>query len=87
MLLVGNHDVAPASGRAHTLHEFNTLAVPHIHVADKIGMLGPEQLGIPVQILTVPWVSRSQLMTRQETVGMALQDILAEIEDKVTMPF
>ena len=36
VLLVGNHDVSPASGRAHTLHEFATLSVPHIHIADRI---------------------------------------------------
>jgi hypothetical protein len=36
VLLVGNHDVSPASGRAHTLQEFSTLAVPYIHIADRI---------------------------------------------------
>ncbi len=84
VLLVGNHDVSPASGRAHTLHEFHTLAVPHIHVADRIRRLEPEELGLPVQIITVPWVSRSQLMTREETVGKSPDDILAELETRVT---
>ncbi|MBE2200850.1 MAG: metallophosphoesterase, partial [Anaerolinea sp.] len=56
LLLVGNHDVSPASGRAHTLHEYTTLAVPHIHVADRIRRFGPDDLGgLPVQIITVPW--------------------------------
>ena len=84
ILLVGNHDLSPASGRAHTMHEFNTLAVPHIHVADKLGMLGPDDLGLPVQIITVPWVSRSRMLTREEMAGKSLDDVLTLLEGKIT---
>ncbi len=35
LLLVGNHDISPAVGRANTLHEFETLQVPHVMVASK----------------------------------------------------
>jgi exonuclease SbcD len=84
ILLVGNHDVAPAAGRAHTLQEFKTLRVPHIHVADKINLIGPDELGCPIQVISVPWVSRSQLMTREETTGKSLNDVLAAIEERVT---
>lgn len=83
VLLVGNHDVSPAAC-AHTLHEFNTLAVPYIHVADKMRLLGPDQLGVPVQIITIPWVSRSQFMTRQDATGQSEQDVLTDIEEQVT---
>ncbi len=41
ILLVGNHDIAPADHRAHTLQEYATLAVPHIFVADKMKVCGP----------------------------------------------
>ncbi|MCA9960374.1 MAG: exonuclease SbcCD subunit D [Anaerolineales bacterium] len=84
VLLVGNHDVSPASGRAHTLHEYSTLAVPHIHVADRIRRLEPDELGLPLQIITVPWVSRSQLMTRDELLGKTSEEVLAEVENRVT---
>jgi exonuclease SbcD len=84
VLLVGNHDVSPASGRAHTLQEYSTLAVPHIIIADRITRLGPDDLGRPVQLITVPWVSRHQLMTREETTGMSLQAVLDAIEERVT---
>lgn len=84
LLLVGNHDISPASGRAHTLHEFHTLAVPHVHVADRIKRWEPEELGVPLQIITVPWVSRSQLMTREELVGKSPEVVLAEMEERVT---
>ncbi|MGD2079361.1 MAG: exonuclease subunit SbcD, partial [Chloroflexota bacterium] len=69
LLLVGNHDVSPTAGRAHTLQEFLTLEVPHIHVADRIELIGPDALGLPLQVITVPWISRSALMTREDVAG------------------
>ncbi len=83
LLLIGNHDVSPASGRAHTLQEFATLDVPHIHVADRIRLWGPQELGAEIQVLAVPWVSRSQLMTREETAGLTLDELLLDMEERV----
>jgi len=84
LLLVGNHDVAPAVGRAHTVQEYKTLAVPNIYVADKIDLWGPDLLGLPLQILTVPWISRNALMTREQSAGKSIDEILAVIEGKVS---
>ena len=56
LLLVGNHDLSPALGHAHTLTEFITLDVPQIHVLDRPQFLGPDQLGIPLQVIALPWV-------------------------------
>lgn len=83
LLLVGNHDVAPASGRAHTLQEFDTLAVPNIHVADRIRCWRPEELGLPLQIITVPWLSPSRLMTREEMSGKSRQEVWQTLEEIV----
>jgi exonuclease SbcD len=49
ILLVGNHDLSPASGRAHTLQEYDTLQVPHVKVISKPMVLRPADLdGLPV---------------------------------------
>ena len=56
LLLIGNHDIAPAESRAHTLQEYTTLAVPHIFVADSLHLWRPEELGVPVQVLALPWI-------------------------------
>src|SRR5512136_1502078 len=62
-LLVGNHDLSPALGRAHALESFDTLEVPHIHVLDRPSFLQPDQLeGLPLQLIALPWVFRSGLM-------------------------
>ena len=84
VLLVGNHDVARGSGRAHTLQEFSTLEVPHIFVGDRLALLGPEQLGVQAQVITVPWVSRSSLMTLQESEGKTIIEIYSELEEIIS---
>ena len=58
ILLVGNHDVSPALGRANAINEFFTLEVPHVWVVDQPSLLGPEKLaGLPIQIIAIPWIS------------------------------
>jgi len=80
LLLVGNHDLSPAAGRAHAIQEFDTLQVPHIHVIARPRFLGPEQLGIPVQVIGLPWVSRSGLMASLESSAAKPENIISEIE-------
>lgn len=79
LLLVGNHDIAPAESRAHTLQEYTTLAVPHIFVADAIRLWRPEELGVPVQVLTLPWIQRSRFMARHDMAGRSVEEVHAEI--------
>jgi exonuclease SbcD len=81
VLLVGNHDVSPAAGRAHAVAEFDTLQVPHVIVADQIRRYDPDELGLPLQLITVPWIPRSQLMTRAEMASRSLEEIRLYVED------
>lgn len=63
LLLVGNHDLSPAHGRAHALDSFSTLEVPFVQVLDRPALLPPHQLfDLPVQVIALPWISRSALM-------------------------
>ncbi len=80
VMLVGNHDRTPAIGRATTIEEYRTLEVPYVHIADTITMLGPKELGLPVQIITIPWISRNALMARDETSGKSPEEVLNLIE-------
>ncbi|NOH01012.1 MAG: exonuclease SbcCD subunit D [Chloroflexi bacterium] len=63
LLLVGNHDISPAIGRAHALQEFKTLQVPFVKVLDAPALLKPDELwGLPIQVIAMPWIARSGLM-------------------------
>jgi exonuclease SbcD len=86
LLLVGNHDLSPAIGRASALQEFDTLQVPHVVVCAKPRFLKPEDLeNLPLQILALPWITRSSLSAAlQETrsdadINMEVQERLVEL--------
>lgn len=84
LLLVGNHDLSPAMGRAHALEEFNTLQVPHIHVLDRPRFLGPDDLeGLPVQVIALPWIARSGLMAHLGMSAGSPEQIYSELENRL----
>jgi len=63
LLLVGNHDISPASRRAHAIQEFKTLQVPFVLVLDEPCFLKPENLwDLPIQVIAMPWITRSGFM-------------------------
>lgn len=63
LLLVGNHDISPAAGRAHAIQEFDTLQVPFVRVLQKPEFLTSKDLwDLPLQVIAMPWVARSGLM-------------------------
>lgn len=85
LLLVGNHDISPASGRAHTLQEFDTLQVPKVRVLFKPELLTPPDLwGLPIQIIALPWVFRSSLMAALELSPADGDAVNDEIEKRLT---
>ncbi len=62
LLLIGNHDLSPALGRAHAVQEFETLEIPFVTVLAKPAFLTADDLGLPLQVIALPWVSRSGLL-------------------------
>jgi exonuclease SbcD len=82
LLLVGNHDVSPAAGRAHAIHEFDTLQVPLVRVIGAPIFLKPEDLwDLPLQVIAWPWVSRSGIMVARGLSGANPVDVNAQITD------
>jgi exonuclease SbcD len=89
LLLVGNHDLSPALGRAHAVEEFSTLEVPNVRVVDRPVFLTPEELdGLPLQIMALPWISRSGLLAHlgpgpDQAAGGPAQ-VYEELESRLT---
>jgi len=85
LLLVGNHDLSPAAGRAHAIQEFDTLQVPFVKVLQKPEFLKPDDLwGLPVQVIAMPWVSRSALMANLEMNTADMSEIFSNIESRIS---
>ncbi len=84
LLLVGNHDLSPAFGRAHALAEYYTLEVPNIKVIDKPVFLRPEDLsGLPLQVFALPWISRSGMMAHLNVRAGDPKEVIEQIEVRV----
>jgi DNA repair protein SbcD/Mre11 len=83
-LLVGNHDLSPALGRANAIEEFMTLEVPNVYVLDRPAYLSAEQIGLPLQMIALPWVSRSGLMAHLGMSGMNSSLVYEELEARLT---
>lgn len=66
VILIGNHDVSPAAGRAHAIEIFDTLAVEGVTIADRPRSYAIDTRAGPLQIVTVPWITRHSLLTKEE---------------------
>lgn len=85
ILLVGNHDLSPNLSRAHALEEFNTLETQNVIVADKPAFFAPQDLwGLPLQVITIPWVSRSGMVAYLDLDLSKPDEIYQQLEEKLT---
>ena len=85
ILLVGNHDLSPAIGRASALQEFDTLTIPNIHLVSKPELITPVQLeGVPIQIIALPWITRSGFLSTQQDNMDKVKDLDQTIEEITT---
>ncbi|HSM70307.1 MAG TPA: exonuclease SbcCD subunit D [Anaerolineales bacterium] len=85
LLLVGNHDLSPAAGRAHAVQEFDTLQIPFVKVLQKPEFLSPKDVwGVPVQIIAMPWISRSGLMAALESSASDTEALFTNIEERMS---
>jgi len=85
LLLVGNHDLSPAAGRAHAIQEFDTLQVPYVRVLQKPEFLTPNELwGVPVQVIAMPWISRSGLMASLGASAVDSKELFGNIEARIS---
>ena len=84
LLLVGNHDLSPAVGRAKAIQEFETLDIPYVTVLSRPQLLSSAQLGLPVQVIAIPWVARSGLVAATGAGTTDSAEIFTNIEERLT---
>ncbi|MDZ8031398.1 exonuclease SbcCD subunit D [Nostoc sp. DedSLP04] len=75
VLLVGNHDQHSQGQGGASLNIYRTLGVPGFVVGDTLTTHCIETCNGKVQVITLPWLTRSTLMTRQETEGLSLAEV------------
>ena len=86
-LLVGNHDLPNAIGRATATEIFDTLAVENVHVSGKPDIYKvPTPSGV-IQIATLPWLRRSALLAsfnREDASSLSFDELNRELEKVLT---
>ncbi|UCC59405.1 MAG: exonuclease SbcCD subunit D, partial [Dehalococcoidia bacterium] len=80
-LVAGNHDLPHATGRATAVEIFDTLAVENVTVANQAQSFHMEMKKGPLQIVALPWVRRSKLLSREVTKNLSLDQINERIQD------
>ncbi|MEX2080847.1 MAG: exonuclease SbcCD subunit D [Dehalococcoidia bacterium] len=91
-LLVGNHDLPNAEGRAHALEIYRTLDVPNVFIGDDSWFAGgtfePRLLQTrsgPLQVAFLPWPQVSRLVAGHPGAAtMSIEQVYALAEQQMT---
>ncbi len=75
LLLVGNHDQHTQGEGGASLSIYRALQVPGVLVAESLTTYTLETRNGPLQIVTLPWITRSMLLTKPATQGLSMSEI------------
>lgn len=83
VLLVGNHDQHAQGQGGASLCIYRTLGVPGMVVGDRLETHCLETKKGPVQVVTVPWLTPSALLTRPEMEGLTMAEVNQHLQDRL----
>ncbi|MFC1897268.1 exonuclease SbcCD subunit D [Chloroflexota bacterium] len=83
-LLIGNHDLPNAIGRATSTEIFDTLAVKNVYVSNRPDIYRiPTNSGV-IQIASLPWLRRSALLSKEDTKNLDFDQINQKLQQVLT---
>jgi DNA repair protein SbcD/Mre11 len=83
VLLVGNHDQHSQGAGGASLCIYRTLGVPGFVVGDRLQTHTLQTRNGDLQVITLPWLTRSTLLTRPETEGLSLVEVNQLLIDRL----
>ncbi len=83
-LLVGNHDLPNAIGRATTTEIFDTLAVKNVYVSNRPDIYHIPTASGTIQIVSLPWLRRSALLSKEDAKNLDFEQIKQRLEQALT---
>jgi exonuclease SbcD len=84
LLLIGNHDLPLAAGKAASTEIFSTLDVPNVVVATTVESHLMKTKRGAVQVVTVPWPVRSHLLAKAQFRGKTTDEVNEDLAEAVT---
>jgi DNA repair protein SbcD/Mre11 len=85
VLLVGNHDQHTQGAGGASLCIYRTLGVPSIVVGDRLETHRITTAQGEVQVITLPWLNRTTLMTKLETVDLSMAAVGELLLDRLRL--
>ena len=79
VLVPGNHDTPMAAGRATSVDIFRELELPNVTVMRRIGAQRIETRSGPLQVVALPWLTRSTFMAHDEYKNLALDELVQQM--------
>ncbi len=86
-ILVGNHDLPNAVGRATSTEIFDTLAVKNVYVSSRPEIMKIETANGPVLVASLPWLRRGSLLaqlSKDDVSGISFEELNKRIEELLT---
>ena len=83
-LLVGNHDLPNAIGRATSTEIFDTLAIKNVYVSNHPDIYRIPTPGGTVQVVSLPWPRRGALLSREETKALNFDQLKQRLQQALT---
>jgi exonuclease SbcD len=83
-LLVGNHDLPNAVGKATSIEIFDTLAVKNVYISNRPDVYRIETKSGAIQIASLPWLRRSALLSKEETKNLSFEQINQRMQQVLT---
>jgi exonuclease SbcD len=83
ILLVGNHDQHSQGNGGASLCIYRTLVVPGFIVGDRVTTHRISTKNGEIQVITLPWLNNSTLLTRPETEGLSVAEVDCLLLDKL----
>lgn len=85
VLLIGNHDQHTQGQGGASLAIYRSLAVPGFIVGDRIETHRITTRAGDIQIITLPWLTRSALLARQDTEGLSMAEVSQLLIERLTV--
>ena len=83
-LLVGNHDLPNAIGRATAIEIFDTLSVDHVYIGNRFDIYRLMTKKGQIQIVSIPWPRRSALLSREEVKNLNIDQVNERLQEIMT---
>lgn len=85
VLLIGNHDQHSQGQGGASLGIYRTLGIPRVVVGDRLETHKIQTQNGFIQIITLPWLTASSLMTKSESEGKSMSQVNESLIDKLRL--